>query len=346
MDQHLFTELLMTPGVSGREERIRAVVRKHLEPLSEDIRVDRLGNIIAVIPGDGPKVMVCAHMDTIGFLVSHVDDDGFLRVSRVGGFDPRSLVSQRVLIQARKDYIGLLSSVTKPIHVLQEDEVKRAPKIDDVIVDVVAPADEIKANIAIGDPISFYREPVFTDHAVMAPYLDDRLGVYALLEALKGLESPAAEIVVVVSVQEEVGVRGARTSAFDISPDIGIAVDVTMAADTPGVDKARQGTILGGGTSIDVMNSGSISDPRLVAEVAGLAKELGLPHQFEILLGGGTDAGAIQLARAGVPSISLGVPTRYVHTTNETALLSDIDVTVKLLTGLLQRVGSLDLSWQ
>jgi putative aminopeptidase FrvX len=341
----LLRKLLTTPGISGREDRIRTVVKAELEPICTEVRTDRLGSVIGVRRGDGPKVMVCAHMDTIGFFVRHIDDDGFIRVAGIGGFDARSLVAQRVVVQGKNDYVGLMSSIIRPIHALDEEEAKKTPKMDDVVVDLMMPAAEVKANVSIGDSISYHREPLITDRAVSAPYLDDRLGVYVMIEALRKVTDSRAEVYAVVSVQEEVGVRGARTSAYEIEPDIGIAVDVTDASDLPGVDKSQRNTVMGDGCAISMMNALSISDPRLIESVAELAREAGIPHQYDMLVFGGTDAGAIQLAKAGVPAITLSIPTRYIHTTNETALTSDIDATIEVLARFLERAPDLDLAW-
>jgi putative aminopeptidase FrvX len=341
----LLRRLLTTPGISGREDRIRAIVKEELAPICDSVRTDRLGSVIGVRRGNGPKVMVCAHMDTIGFFVRHIDDDGFIRVAAIGGFDPRTLVAQRVIVQGKNDYVGLMSSIVRPIHALDEEEAKKTLKMDDVVVDLMMPAEEVKANVTIGDSISFHREPLITDAAVSAPYLDDRLGVYVVIEALRRVSDSPAEVHAVISVQEEVGVRGARTSAYEIEPDIGIAVDVTDASDLPGVDKAQRNTVMGDGCAVSMMNALSISDPRLIEAIAGLARGAGIAYQYDMLVFGGTDAGAIQIAKAGVPAITLSVPTRYVHTTNETALISDIEATIELLTRFLERAPELDLTW-
>jgi putative aminopeptidase FrvX len=345
MDARLFKDLVSTPGVSGREERVRELVRDELAQVVDDVRIDRLGNVIGHKDGSRPRVMLCAHMDTIGFLVSHIDDDGFLRVSPVGGFDPRTLSVQRVLVQGKKDYIGLMSPMTKPIHLLEEEELKKAPKIDDLFVDVMLDPDEVKENISIGDPISLYRDPIVTDRAVTAPYLDDRLGVYVLIEALRQSNDVHAEVFAVISVQEEVGVRGARTSAFGIEPDVGVALDITLAMDVPGTEKPQRITTQGEGTSIGMMDALSISDPRLVRDFKSLAESKGINHQVEVGMVGGTDAGAMQLSRAGVSAITISVPVRYVHTANEMALVEDIDATVECVARWLESAHDLDLAW-
>jgi tetrahedral aminopeptidase len=345
LDTKLFEKLATIPGISGREERIRAFVKDELAKTVDEVRMDRLGNVIGVRNGTSPRVMLSAHMDTIGFLVSEIDDEGFLRISPVGGFDPRTMVIRRVLVQGRKDVIGLVSPMTKPIHLLSEEERKKVPKIEDLFVDLMLPIDDVKDVVSVGDPVSLYREPLFTERAVTTAYLDDRLGVYVMLDALKKTTDSKAEICAVVSVQEEVGLRGARTGAFEVDPDIGVAIDVTVAVDQPGMDKSAQSLKLGAGTAIGVMNASSIADPRLVDRFKELAVEHSIDHQMDILPYGGTDAGAIQLTRSGVPSITVSIPIRYVHTVNEMAIVSDIDATSDLLARFLERVHDLELTW-
>lgn len=348
MNAELFKDLVSTPGISGREERIRDVVQKHMTDLVDETRVDALGNLVGIRHGSGRvgRVMVCAHMDSIGFLVTHIDDEGFLRVSPVGGFDPRTLVMQRVVVCGEeRDYVGLLAPTSKPVHLLSGDEAKKPPKMEDLFIDLMLPAEEVKAGVAVGDPVSLLRQPVVTDGAVTAPYLDDRLGVYVVLEALRKAGRTEADVYSVVSVQEEVGVRGATTAAFEIEPAVGVAVDVTIAGDLPGVDRSQQVCALGKGAAIGLMDSGSISDPRLVRTFRRLADERSIPYQMEILPRGGTDAGGIQLTRAGVPVITISIPIRYVHTVNEMAFVHDVDATVDLVAAYLETADEAALEW-
>ena len=344
MDQALFERIAVTPGVSGREERIRDVVIEELRDLVEEVTVDRLGSVIGRRRGERPRVMLAAHMDSIGFLVKQIDDKGFLWVSPVGGFDPRTLNAQQVLVSGKRDFIGLMSPKTKPIHVQSEEDRKKTPKIEDIFVDVMAPADEVKENVSIGDQVTLYRRPVFNDHSFTAPYLDDRLGVYILLQALKEAANTEVDIIAVVSVQEEVGLRGARTSAYDAEPDLGIALDITLATDTPGSDPTQVVTEMGKGVGIAVMDGSSISDPRLVDRFKSLAEKHDIDHQLEILPRGGTDAGAIQMARGGVPVVTVSTPVRYVHTANEMASIAETDATVRLVARFLESAHELDLS--
>ena len=344
MDVSLLKTLVSTPGISGREERIRDVVKKELENLVDEVEVDRLGNLIGKRAGSHPKVMLCAHMDSIGFLVRHIDDNGFLRLSRVGGFDPRTLVMQRVLVQGKKDYVGVVSPEEKPIHLQERTDREKALKLEDLFVDLRLPAEEVKENVSIGDAVSLYREAEVSDSSFTSPYLDDRLGVYNLVESLRRAQTQC-EVLAVVSVQEEVGLRGARTSAFGLDPDVGIALDITIATDIPGIKEHDQTCSMRGGVALSVMDEDSISDSRLVRSFKDLAEANNIKHQMEILLGGGTDAGAIQLARAGAPVMTISTPVRYVHTVNESAAISDIDATVDLMVAFLETAHDLKLDW-
>jgi endoglucanase len=347
LDTELLRELVTTPGISGREERIRETVKRLIGPLVDEVRTDALGNLICIRDGSGPRVMLAAHMDTIGFLVSHIDEQGFLRLAPVGGFDPRTLVMQRVLVQGERDYVGLVSPSSKPIHLSTPEEREKAPKLEELFVDLMLPAEEVKANVSIGDPVTLLREPHATDYAFACHCLDDRLGVYVLIQTLRELREKEvqAEVYAVVTVQEEVGLRGAGASAFGVEPDLGIALDVTIAGDLPGADKTRQVSALGDGVAIKVMDGSSISDPRLVRRFKQLAEESGIKHQMEILPRGGTDAGAIQGVRTGAPVITISMPIRYVHTANEMALASDVDDSVALLVRFMETVHEVSLRW-
>lgn len=345
MDRELFEQLVTIPGISGREERIREFVVERLTPLVDDVSVDRLGNVIGVRRGSGPKVMLSAHMDTIGFLVKHIDDKGFLTLSPVGGFDPRTLTVQRVLVCGRKDMDGLLYWKTAPVHVLSDEDKKKPLSLSDLFVDVLADPDDVKENISVGDPVILTRTPIVNDAVVTSPYLDDRLGVYVLLETLKAASETEVEIAAVISVQEEVGLRGARTSAYGTDPDIGIALDITLGTDTPGVEAAQQVAELRKGVAIGVMDGSMIADPRLVKHFRKLADDNGIPYQVEILPRGGTDAGAMQLVRSGVSVITISVPVRYVHTSNEMAAVPDIDANVDLMARFLEGAHDLSLDW-
>ncbi|CAN5764715.1 M42 family metallopeptidase [soil metagenome] len=343
----LLRRLCEAPGIPGREDLIRAVVIEEMSPIVDEVTVDSLGNVVGVrTGGGGPKVMIAAHMDEIGFFVSHIDEKGFLRLQPVGGFDPRVLIAQRVLVHgyAGETLRGALQLAAKPIHLLDPADIK-PPKLEELFVDLGLSVDVVSEKVEVGDIVTMDRtlEPI--GNCMMSKSLDDRLGVYVMLEAVRAATRPNAEIYAVATTQEEVGLRGARTSAYAIDPDISIALDVTLAMDIPGSQSHLQVTALGGGAAIKIMDSSILSNAKLVRHFRDLAKENDIPHQMEILPRGGTDAGATQLARAGNTAITLSIPTRYVHSVNEMASVSDIDASVRLLALFLDSAGSRDYAY-
>ena len=339
----LLRKLSEAAGIPGHEEDVRTIARTALKGHVDAIEVDRLGNLVAHKKGKGPKVVVAGHMDEIGFLVSHVDEEtGFLRIEPVGGFDPRTLIASRVTVHAKGG--GLLGLIgTKPIHILSDDEKKKDVRIQDLFVDVGLPGKMVAKKVRMGDPVTLVQSFTQVGKLVSGKALDDRLGVYVGIEAVKRLKTHQADVYFVGTVQEEVGLRGARTSAFAINPDIGVALDVTLACDMPGVSAHEQITKLGKGVAIKLKDSASISHPGLVRFLVALAETKKIPYQMEILPRGGTDAGAIQLAREGAAVVTLSVPTRYVHSVVEAAHVDDIEASIKLLTAFLENCHKADL---
>ena len=341
LNLELLRQLCSTPGIAGREERIREVVVDALRPLVDDLRIDTLGSVVATRRGDGPRVMIAAHMDEIGFFVSHIDDKGFLRLQTVGGFDARNLVAQRVLVHGHAGSVlrGALQPGTKPIHLLDRDEAKPA-KLEELFVDVGLPCEQVREAVEIGDIVTLDRELAEAGDCVMSKALDDRVGVFVMIEALRAMGESGAEIVAVATTQEEVGLRGAETAAFEVQPDIAIALDVTLALDVPGIPAELAVTHLGDGVAIKIMDSSHIANPALLRHLRDLAAEHDIPYQLEILPRGGTDAGAMQLVRGGAAAVTLSVPTRYVHTVNEMASRTDITGAIDLLARYLESAGS------
>ncbi len=342
----LLKKLCEAHGVPGREEAVRALVVSELDKLCDEIRTDALGNVIALKRGSGrgPKVMLAAHMDEIGFLVSHVDEKtGFLRIDPVGGFDPRVLMAQRVVVHTDgEDLIGIIGS--KPPHVLTEEERKKPIELKDLFIDLGLPADEVKKRVHIGDFVTLQQDFTEVGNLVSCKALDDRVGVYVMLEAVKRAKNHVCDIYAVATTQEEVGVRGARVSSFNIAPDIGVALDVTVASDVPGVGEHEHVTKLGAGVAIKIKDSLSISNPKLVRAMRELAENKKIKYQMEILPRGGTDAGAIQLTREGVAAITLSIPTRYLHSVVEAAHKDDIQAAIDLLAAFLETAHEVDYS--
>jgi len=339
----LLRKLSEAAGIPGREEDIRAIVREALKGHVDDIEVDRLGNLIAHKKGKGPKVVVAGHMDEIGFLVSHVHGEtGFLRIEPVGGFDARTLIASRVTVHGKGGPLTGLIGI-KPVHILDDDEKKKEIRVKDLFVDVGLPGKKVAKKVRMGDPVTLLQSFVQVGDLVSGKALDDRLGVYVGIEAVRRLKEHQADVYFVGTVQEEVGLRGARTSAFAIQPEIGVALDVTLACDMPDVSAHEQVTKLGKGVAIKLKDSASISHPGLVRFLVNLAEKKKIPYQMEILPRGGTDAGAMQLAREGAAVVTLSVPTRYVHTVVEAAHADDIEAAINLLTAFLETCHKADL---
>jgi putative aminopeptidase FrvX len=334
----LLKKLCEAHGVPGREEVVRELVMSELRGICDEIRTDALGNVIALKKGSGrgPKVMLAAHMDEIGFLVSHIDEkSGFLRIDPVGGFDPRVLMAQRVVVHTENgDLIGIIGS--KPPHILTEEERKKPLELKDLFIDLGLPADEVKKRVSIGDFITLQQDFTEVGNLVSCKALDDRVGVYVMIEAVKKAKKHVCDIYAVATTQEEVGVRGARVSSFNIAPDVGVALDVTVASDVPGVGEHEHVTKLGAGVAIKIKDSLSISNPKLVRTMRQIAEQKNIKYQLEILPRGGTDAGAIQMTREGVAAITLSIPTRYLHSVVEAAHKDDIQAAIDLLAAFLE----------
>ena len=341
MNIELLERLTQAPGIASREDQVRAIVIEALTPLVDTVTVDALGNVVGRVGSTGPVVMLCAHMDEIGFLVRFVDDRGFVRLQPVGGFDPRVLPAQRVVIHTRsgEPVPGVLQFGAKPVH-LQTPDDRKDLKIEDLFVDIGMDAETARSTITIGDMVTLERPFQVIGDTVVSKSLDDRLGVYVMLEAIRAATPAHARIVAVASTQEEVGLRGATTAAFSISPDIAIGLDVTIAADIPGMSPEMAVSSLRSGTAIKLFDSSMLSNPLLVEHLRDLAERHGIPYQLEVLPRGGNDAGAMQQSRAGAAACTISIPTRYVHSVNEMASQQDIEASVTLLARFIEEAGT------
>jgi endoglucanase len=276
-------------------------------------------------------------MDEIGFLVTHVEEEGgFLRLTPLGGHDPGNMVAQRVRVLGRRDLGGVLYPGRKPPHLLDANDREKAPKITEFFVDVGLPLDEVRELVPVGSPAVIEREFAEVGNAVSCKAMDNRVSLYVMIEALRRAGRSEFEVCAVATSQEEVGVRGAVTAAYDLNPDIGVALDVTIAADFPGVPKAEAVTRLGEGTAIKVMDGYSISNPKLVERLRELAAERRIPYQMEILPRGGTDAAALQKTRSGVPACTISTPCRYVHSSVEMCHKGDIQASIALTAAFIE----------
>jgi endoglucanase len=339
----LLKKLCEAYGASGYEDEIRDIVAKELKPLCDKVHTDTMGNVIGFKAGKGrkgkKKIMLAGHMDEIGFLVTHISDKGFLRINPAGGFDPRTLMTQRVMVlgKGKHKLPGLLCVAGKPIHVQSAEERKKELQVSDFFVDLGLSGEDVKKKVEVGDPVIWSRDFIEMGECVTGKALDDRSGVYVMIEALRKVKDNTHDIYAVGTVQEEVGLRGAQTCAFALNPDIAVALDVTLAIDTPGGEDYGAITSLGKGIAIKIMDSASISDRDLVSEFRSIAEKAKIPHQLEILPRGGTDAGAMQRACGGAKAITLSVPLRYVHSVNECAHQKDIKAGIELLSRYLNK---------
>jgi len=330
----LLKKLVYAFGVPGFEEEIRSIVREHMEKYLDEVKIDRLGNVIGVKNGNERKVMLAAHMDQIGFMVRNITDDGFLVISPMGGINPVTLRSRAVRIRGKKGYVyGVIGE--KPPHLEKKEEKK---EIKDLRVDIGAESREDVENlVSIGDVGSFV--PVYYElgNRVVATALDDRSGVYTLLRLMEDFESKST-VYFVATVQEEIGLRGAAISGFRVYPDIGIAVDVTHAR-MPSISKDEMSIELGKGPTIGI---GPTGHPKVVKHFIDLASEI--PYQLEPNPSrSGTDADIIQLAREGVATAVISIPLRYMHSSVEMLDKRDLENTVKLLRYALRDIHELDL---
>jgi putative aminopeptidase FrvX len=327
----LIERLTEAYGPSGHEEQIREIIRAEVESLADEVRVDALGNLIAQKQGtgQGKKVMLAAHMDEIGLIISYVDKEGFLRAQPIGGVDVMTLVGGRV--QFSDGTIGVIAPEKRR-------EFRKEPELTRVYIDIGA-ASHDEAKDRLGQAVSFVRPFASLGRRIVAKALDDRIGCAILIETLRQLGSSSHDVYIVFSVQEEVGLRGARTSAYGLEPEVGIAVDITLAADTP--EAPKMAMKLGDGPCIKVMDSGMLAHPGLKNLLIETAEAHDIPYQLEVLAGGATDAAAIQLVHGGVPAGCISIACRYFHTPSEMVDLEDVDNAVKLLLSTL--AGPLEL---
>ncbi len=343
----LLKEICEVAGAPGFEARIREIVLREVTPLVDEVSVDNLGNVISIKKGskipDGKKAMVAAHMDEIGFIVTHIDDNGFVRFHTLGGFDPKTLTAQRVIIHGKEDVIGVMGS--KPIHVMTPEERNKVAKITDYFIDLGRSKEEVEKLISVGDPITRERELIEMGDCVNCKSIDNRVSVFILIETLRALKEVPYDVYGVFTVQEEVGLRGAKVSAHTINPDFGFGLDTTIAFDLPGAQPHEKVTELGKGTAIKIMDASTICDYRMVAYMKEIAGKHEIKWQPEILTAGGTDtAGVQQMGKDGAISGAVSIPTRHLHQVIEMANKNDIEGSIKLLGACLEELDQYDWS--
>ncbi|RLE67088.1 MAG: M42 family peptidase [Thermoprotei archaeon] len=326
-------KLSEAPSPPGFEERVRGIIREMVEPYVDEVIEDSMGNLITRIGEGEPKVMLAAHMDEVGFLVTHITENGFLKIVNLGGVNPNVALGAKVVVLAEEgDRLGIVGSV--PPHLLRGKREQPTVTIEDLFVDVGAESREEaeKMGIKVGTPITFH-QPFYTSGNLMfGKAFDDRLGCAVLVNLAKRLESvEKGSVYLAFTVQEEVGLRGAVVASYRIAPRAALAIEGTIAADTPGIPPESQVTRTGKGPAVRIMDASVIANPRLFKCIIKVAEENKIPYQVQISPKSGTDAGRIQFAREGVAVSAVSVPARYIHSPLSMARIDDYLNTIKLL---------------
>ena len=343
------------PGVCGFEHRAQQMVASELEPHAEELWTDRLGNLIALKGATNPpnpssvkKLIYTAHIDEIGFMVRHIDERGFVRFAAVGGFDPRTLPSQRVTIHGTKDGERTIQGVIapQPPWLSTDEDRKRVLPLEELFIDTGLTGETVRGQVDVGDIISLSKEfEILNEDVITGRNFDDRVGIYCLVEAFKRIVDSTVDVYAVSAVQEELGTRGIPTAAHAIAADIGVAIDGSLPADIPYAKTHQEQCALGGGTGIYMLDNRTLGDPELIRGLVDTCKRHDIAYQRE--LGGGTDASIIQRSGLGAKCTTIGAPTRYMHSTVQMCHVDDIEATIQLLTEFPKyAAGILPPSWK
>jgi endoglucanase len=335
-------EICEVAGAPGFEKRIRDIVLREVTPLVDEVSVDNMGNVTAIKRGkQRKKVMIGAHMDEISFMVTHIDDAGFLRFHTLGGFDPKTLTAQRVIVHGKQDLIGVMGS--KPIHVMTTEERVKLPKTTDFFIDLGMSKAEVEKLVSVGDVVTRERKLIEMGNCVNCKSIDNRISVFILIEALRTLGPVPYDVYGVFTVQEEIGIRGAQVSALQHQPDFGFGLDTTIAYDVPGAQAHEKITELGKGTAIKIMDASTVCDYRMVEFMKNTADKHKIQWQPEVLTAGGTDTAAIQrYSPGGAISGAISIPTRHIHQVIEMADKGDIEKSILLLQKCLEELDTFD----
>ncbi|MCP3903504.1 MAG: M42 family metallopeptidase [Planctomycetes bacterium] len=345
MEIDLLRRLCETPGIPGREERVRDLIASEIDGLFDEVRTDPMGSLICTRSPTSKsrrapaRVMIAAHMDEIGFYVRHVDEHGFLWVNPAGGFDTRNLFSRRVLVcTSSGDFEGVMNPGGKPLHIATAEERKKVPEVEEFFIDLGLPARTAQRKVRVGDFVVMHEPFMEQPQKVVSKALDNRVACFIAIEAVRKIARSRAtasrhscELVVVFTVQEEVGLRGAITAANSVGADIGIGLDTTLAVDTPGVSETQRVTKHGDGVGIMIQDSSMIADHALVDDLCTLATKKKIPHQRCILPRGGQDGAAIQRSGPGARTAAVVCGTRYIHTVTESIDRKDLQAAIDLL---------------
>lgn len=341
----LLAKICEAPGAPGFEQKVRTIVQEELSGKVDEITTDNLGNVYAIKKGkdSSKRVMIAAHMDEIGFIVKYIDENGFLRFHTLGGFDPKTLTAQRVIVHGKKDLIGVMSS--KPIHIMTAEERTKPAQIQDYFIDLGLPREEVIELVEIGTPITRERTLIEMGECVNCKSIDNRVAVYILIEAMRALKDCPYDVYGVFTVQEEVGIRGANVAAHNINPTFGFGLDTTIAYDLPGSKPDEQVTKLGDGAAIKIMDASTICDYRMVQFQKEVAQKNNIKTQLEVLPMGGTDTAGIQrMGKTGAIAGAISIPTRHLHQVIEMAHKEDIAAAIALLIVCCEQIDNYDWS--
>ena len=337
-DHDLLVSLTEARGVPGYEDRVRELVREEFRPHVDRVRSDAMGNLVGTVEGsEHPdyELVVPAHMDEIGFMVRNVTDDGFLELDALGGWDPRILRAQRVTVHTEDgDVPGLIGSV--PPHTLSDEEREKQQEVEDVHVDLGLDAEEAAERVAVGDLVTMDQTTERVGEFVTGKSLDNRVSVFAMLEAARRLDDPAVTVHFAATTQEEVGLRGAEALGVDLDPDLVLALDTTVANDVPGFEAGERVTELGEGAGIKLKDSSVITNRKVHRRLRSVAEDREIVHQMEVLPAGGTDTGGLQRTSGATPAGAISVPTRYLHTPTESVHEDDVAAVIDLLVGFIE----------
>jgi len=343
MNFDLLASISETPGAPGFEEKIRSLIIDQIKDHCDEYHVDGIGNLVVHRKGGGPRVMAAAHMDEISLIAKFIDDQGFIRFHTLGGFDPTTLSTQRVIVHGKEDLTGVIG--TKPIHAQSPEERKKAPKTENFFIDVGLPVEKVRELVPVGSPITRERTLKKMGDFVTGKSLDNRVSVYMLVETIRQLNDVNCDFYGVFTVQEEVGIRGARVATNKLQPEVGITLDVTLSNDIPGVDTRDRCTKIGDGIGIKIMDGSAICTPALISFAEQIADKYNITYQRELLTAGGTDTSAIQyLTGQGAHVTGLSIPLRYMHSTVETVAISDIDNGINLLKNMVHHLNEYQIA--
>lgn len=343
----LLDEICTTPGAPGHEHRIREVLLNAVQNHIDEHYIDNIGNLVCVKKGSGntgKKIALAAHMDEISFMISHIEENGFARFHPLGGFDPKTLVSQRVIAHGKEDLVGVIA--IKPIHIASEEDRKKTLKLNQLVIDFGMPGDQLKNYLSVGDPVTRKADLIEMGDCVTGKSLDNRVSCYVQVEALRQFEGCEHDVYAAFTVQEEVGLRGAGVLANTIDPDWGIAIDTTISYDLPGGRSYERITSLGEGVGIKMVDSGVIADKRFVSFFQAQCEAHNIRWQPEVMTRGGTDTAMLQRGgRNGAIAGAISIPTRHIHTTVETCHKEDIAAGIQLLTKSLKHLHEGQWGW-